>query len=1543
MADHTNTNLLEKKSSKSAESFSTFLDEIPKKFPKEFGLAVGDGAIYLAHKNVFKNIQIQDIIGMNVSIINGKGTADFKLMTPGTVIPQLPVHINLSDDDREYNVQRLSPWTIILKGGEHLGAEQNEKYLNYNTVYDRQLINFSQTISAKVRNNKFRSMCYGQSENICTDPSKLKNSTIDTIFKHAFGFIPKDEHDDYVLYVNGTHLMYVLYSMYCLDNNDSKVSKQRLYMSQNSFTVNVDNQHLICGQTDEIKQMFICPLHLGTNNIFMDENCTKNVLGSSNNPYIEDFNKTFKDYLSNNVDKCREFPVDKFVASMFSSLTMEVMLTPFQIKSKPNDTSVTLFKNRLNFIATHMLGAKGLKGDEIIIPQNDKISAMLVGAAVQLQLSPTDFRCFRKNLSKDQLGKDPFKSNWIPNEHSTIHWNTSKYLEVNEDHLTSEDKNEIMYTMAYDSCIFNFMTIADRMNIYNCEMFLNNKEWATFDRNSSDLRQNNLGRKEAVRRTREKCFCEYMKKCCDIPYTELLFLRQNCNIFRYKSNILYPAHYILNNTDVNIKHEDIEQCVTCNRSTYSLSDKSFCFCYLFYSASCSLMQPGKRQKISAVDIERTKSIFYNTSLITEKFSEKSSYKNTHYVPIIDGYGTVECNGGIRIKRPLPEGSKAGNSKSETPNTDSVMSQDEIDKMEFAQSPQLSTIMRTVDAFLEPLFTERYTMPSTCNEKTAICSSTRTQMITCEDIEVNKLIQDHLLQACNVPPLFTSDEPMPPAPSIPSINNQNTEIYNFHQHYTFLQKQSEYINRADDSYCSNGDQCGTKRKQFEDDSNYDPCENIFGNVSASKKTKNEAIFSEAECDDFIHALMYSLLNKNTADDRLVYHTLKDEVNFTEMSKKYKNFLSMIQKVHKKKGGKHIAKNCLSLKEKLIKNVCKTYFELIGIAMTKTFSAVAKTIDFSPEQLDSEFDTISIFESDFGGNNNNSNSNQKTKFKATVMLDINAPNSVVKRSTTMTYYGHLRHQLDVSINNDKKIYPECKSMDSRIANLTIKNSIPAEDGQLVAPLALQHVEKSMSNLPPLLKLLDPINETLVTHAQFISPPKGKISTEITELNFGNKTSKAEETESSYYDENVNNIGAGGYVPCPLINCDKPEQVKLDLKYCAVVADDLLPTIRKESVRLLDLISDSFMSPDFHENAVKYVHTYLSKLNCQSHSSHESILPPMMKHVIDDVGYIIRKISWLSECAVYIYDIFAGKNDATDLKWPEITTKYVIQIISEILADNKIISGYFHLYCLMTELYGDTIGVSHTPHYYNISLERRASWIKTFCRAFLRLRVDNGGPKQLKWKTLKTFLADNGLEKNKNLLVTTMNHDIVPSHGSYLMTNMLYGAYCGREPKSVFRYMSFGDQFFSGSLFSNILGLNRNYTGNQIVVGRHALYKNWSKRTTKKIDIDTLLNQITVSSLIDFLDNSTITINDLVEYYVNKNIVPKENIAEQKNTFLLECLDIHSGMIQENYEKRLYLTSIFPKVWNILIGKCPSASDDDDDDNSEKSDEEIEVDNN
>ena len=660
MGDHTNTNLQGNRSSSTAESFSSFLDEVKEKYSNEVGLAIGDGALYLAHKSIFENISLDDIVGMNVSIIDGKGTADFKLMTPGTVIPQLPVHFRMNDErEMEYDIRRLSPWTVILKGGEYLGTNQNEEYLNYNKCYDSYLLELSRNIKQKVRNNTFRSMCYGHSENICTDPEKLKNATVEFILEHAFGFIEKHERDNYVLFINGTHLLYLFYAMCFTDIEDSKLLQHHVYMAPYSFTVEVDNKHLTHINDTAPKQMYICPLYLGTNNIFVDKkNCDlSNILGKTENQLVKQFNQIFNEYFNFNIDQCKELPIDEFIAGMFASLTMEVIPTPFEIFSKTNESVKNAFVTRLNFIATQMLRAKGLKED-MTIRQNDRIAAMLLGAVTQFQISPTAFRCFREKMGKIQLGKDPGMSNWIPDEHSTNHWNTLKYLEVFDENFDPKQIDDIIFKMAYSNCILNFMAIADRMHIYNGEMFLNNDEWPEVEKNRHNMRNitpnvTKENKADLLKRRKEKCFFEYMKKAHNISYPELIFLRQNCNVFRYKSNILYPAHYILKNVEIDFANEQNEFCKLCTRPIFDIGTKTTCLCYLFYATCCRLAQPGKRWLINLEDVHRMQCLFMN-KFNTEKHSDKPSFKCTHYIPIVDPYGSIECNGGIRIKNQFSE-------------------------------------------------------------------------------------------------------------------------------------------------------------------------------------------------------------------------------------------------------------------------------------------------------------------------------------------------------------------------------------------------------------------------------------------------------------------------------------------------------------------------------------------------------------------------------------------------------------------------------------------------------------------------------------------------------------------------------------------------------------------------------------------------------------------------------------------------------------------------------------------------------------------------
>ena len=835
-----------------------------------------------------------------------------------------------------------------------------------------------------------------------------------------------------------------------------------------------------------------------------------------------------------------------------------------------------------------------------------------------------------------------------------------------------------------------------------------------------------------------------------------------------------------------------------------------------------------------------------------------------------------------------------------------------------KSKPLSNTTKKVDTYLGPLFTERYTDIANCKEINVIASSNKSGITKCEDLNVTQLVQDEIIKTNNdTTKLLVTDDTVPLISSIPQIDIESSdmEIMHMKSNDIYVNTNVSIINdELNDVLLENE----RKRKIFIDNSNYDPNENLFNDDSTPKKLKVGDQFTN-ECKQFIFSVMNSFLASDNFNEGTDYEELGQKLNMNHIREEHKIFLQKVKEEYHMKGGKKIANICHQLRDEIVKSTCTTYFKLLGQALKKTFEVVAQAVDTSPSELDNNFSNIKMFESDLGMNGG-AGTKQKTKFKAQMVLDLHAPNSIARKSATMTYFGHLRHHADVSIINDNS-YPESKSLESRFVNLDKNGTINADSGPLEMPFALLHVENTSSDLPPKLRLVSASKESPEVMTKFLAPAIGKISTEITETIFNKKKTKADEKEAQNQNQSFADIS--GYVPCPLLKCDMSECVKPELRYDAVDAEILLPNVRKESVKFLDLTSDNFMSSQYKDLAIKYIMNYLTKLKSLHHTSaQQSILPPLITNVMEDIRRIACKISWLLELSVYVYDLFVGKKNATDLRCLNINTSMIMDVIMNVLQADKIIAGYFHLYCLITELYGDGIGVSQTSQY-NVALERRPSWIKTLTRAFLRLRVDNGTKTPLKLKTLKTFLVDT----ENDTLITTLN-DIIPHCGSYLIANMLYSAYVGMEAKTIYRCMTFGDKFFSGSIYSNILDLDKTTAGNQIIIGRHALYRNFSKRDAKKLDVSSLMEQLTMSAFIDAVSNKVISINELVDYYLKRNIIPKENIKEQKQEILSKCLKLHVSMIQENYEKRLFITNIFPLVWNVIMGKDPLASDEEDD---------------
>ena len=1493
-----------------AEEFQDFLNEI-----SESGLFLGNGSLFCGHKSIFNEISLYDMKTMDVSVINGKGTASWKLMNPGTIVSRFPIHLKKEENEDSISASKLnfSPWVIILSGGQHISEiKKYEKKVGYCDAYDNYLLDISKIIHEKRRNNVHRETCYGHSESICTDPRELNPKTIELIFKYAFPFIAEDEQKDYVLYMHGTHLMYLLYSMRNLD--PTNMEKHKLYIAPKQFQVNIDNSYL-CADGEKTR-MYFCPLLLGENSIYTNKfYSTNNFFDVAYERSLESFNRELKENFNYDINDCKEFPIDKFISGMCASLTMEAIPTPFIIQSQYHQSPNSMLYARLNFIVTQMLQYTSLKSENLNIPINDRYAAMYLGAVIQLQVSPASYRCFNKPMGKEQLGKYDRKSNWIAEEYSCGRWNIDKYVEEYNDTLSDEEKSEYEFLMSHSSSLMSFFVFADQQHIYNSVMFMNGTEWSDWETNQATYVKKNSAiptpvksekKKDAIKKGKMRAFCEIMRNGKDTSYIELLFLHTNCNVFRFKSNVLYNGLFLLRDTKLDtIKNpeSDMYQCAMCKKPMFNEQTGLFCLCYLIYASFTTLSIPSIPEKLIPYNILKTINKYNNVRESNiEKQSDKATYKNTHWLPILDPHNGLTSNGNLRLKHTSQDGFKTGKSEP-TPdhdNTEQSKGNNKNNTDDFNNALQLSRITREVDERTGPIFTSRYTIDSKCEITETIASTNRGPIMSCEDIDIKKLIIDELIKTDEVSPFLKTDKPIPPASSVPIFKKECDQKYNDINNYMI------HMDMIDDD----------KRKRKHED---EETTNLFDPPAQKRKKeskKKKPTISSEKYKKLIYSILYHILEHDYFGDGLPnFDKLKEHLNVANIRPEH---LKILELQHKKISNK-IQEYSTKLLNEILHDVIETYLELIGLAMEKTFDSVSKALHISGS-LDDEYDMITLYD----------NGSNKLKTKAKIVLDIYSTNSIMRKSILMTYYGHLRHQVHFDFITDGT-HLDIKSTELRKNGLTKDYGVPAESGQLQTIPSLLKVEKCKDG-PPLLTFCN-VPGTPQIHIPCISPGVGKVTTEVTERSFKKRSEKHDSNVDMYDKKEADSDNEYGYIPCALLNRDLVNQgISAYKKFEPVEADILIQCLRSKNIKLRQLNSSDFLATAFHDKAVDNISHYFLERNSFKHSGHNSMLPPQQNNIYYDIKRFVSHINAIMEVPNMINDICAKRRfKVRDMAYLESKNQRVLTALETVLKKNKRIAGFLHLYCLISELHGNNISVSHTTSY-QCQQERRQEWMKTFTRGFLRLKIYNENPqKQLKWKTFKSFLIQNPtLGSRKSNLFTTLN-DISPSHGSYVLANMAYAAYQGYESsKIVYRIMTIGDPFPSKSIYAHLLGLTPGSTGKEIVLGRYALFKNWSAIKDKKLNIDTVINEFTLSNLFDAIEHKTVSLIDLALHYkkmsniaeVNQdtNNLPTEEEERNKvkKEMFAECFELHRPMIQDQYDEHEYKTKLFPCIWNVIQGK-------------------------
>ena len=1565
------------KTNNNAGNFNTFLKSIEENAPLEIAKSLGEGCIYLAHKSVFQNIKIENVHPMQLSLINDRGIVLFKFVTPGTVIPQLPVHAEKDlNNNGEYllSIRRFSQWAIILQGGEHFSNyKEYEKYLNYQNESDDDLLSMTTEIHQKARNNDFRSTCYGHCEVTNTDPNTMNKMTICKIFEHAFPYISNEERKDYVMFINGTHLLYTSYALYYLESEDERSEKNKVIMNDKTFTVKVDNFNLV--ENDCSKQMYLCPLILGTCNVLNHEKVSNEKIFKDriNKPDVEEFNATFTKYYRFKIEDKHTFPIDPFIFSMLSTLVMNEYATPFCMKEDSLNCPEDHFKSRLQFIYSIVSG-KDIRDLE---NSPDQQAAALCGTAVMHQISQSAFWAFRKPILKAEFECLFNRTDTAPENFSSIVSNQREHLNYYESKYTEEEIMESLLEISLDSSMQDFFIIAERSHIYNVELF------------QSKIEMNDGGKK--ISSLKEKPLCEYLKTIDrHISHGELLFLKQNSNIFLYKLNICFLSHFILKNVELpkKVKKEENIECPTCKKKIYRdaepiikkqkttdiLENGRFCPCIYFYAAVCYMSTTCMQSSIS-IDMCLQKMKSYDKILNRDipKDNTYVTYKIHKTLPVNNNAGTLGNSGGLRLSHrnekkhfTYLKGSK-GNKRSTTTtannnnntnsnnNNGSVNEKDESpEKLRFLRSVPFNLLGRKINEALDPIFGNRYTIYPQTKSLQAIISAHKHYPIEGEDIDIQRLLLDELIKMSNLKIFFKSDGEIPSISSIPVITVNETllelkKIYEEEEELDDKEEEEQWMDHEDKEEEEEKDVNDDSAKTLAIDSVYsqtslksttqnahktlkrlfnsrcleteieenkdDEDENV--DVYFPSKKKKKMSCNDDDIDSFIKSSFYTCLINGFTQNEDSDSKMKDIESINEYLKKVatqsKDLSSRLEKIG----------------DELITNAITTYIKLLGKTLKNVYKTVETHLELTEKGLDNEFEDVEVYSKDNA---------QKTRSDVTSIYDLYAPNRIVSRNILHSYYGHLKQMSDLKALQSLTV--DLQQSSSRLHYLEDEHGLQTQQGTIMVAPSIFEVEENTENkkLPPLLKLKYSKNVPTFKFT-FITPGLGKVLADSTVYKF-DANDKNEANPSSYNDYSENDL-LECYYPIALIKKENGAR-----KAYPTNRKNLVKNLRHYGVRFSDLGSEDFMYKEYHDICIQRVNEYLSDIDCNATSFGKTpkTKPPMIYILLNDIRRILMKINTLLEFPQQMLKIInSGPESKNEIqtkgylpKFKLINNEVIISKIATAMKKDSQIAAIVHLYCHLSQLYGTDVSVSGSKTY-DICQERRPELIRTFQYGVLRVSLQSkNGDKQLHSKAFRTLLTDFKLEKGKfsKKITVTMN-DVNPRHAYYLTAPMNYIAYekqitsnaNNTSAEQPFRRCQMSGQFFFDSIFASAFNVQNCYSSSQATMCCQVLFKNYSDEKPQKSDIDTQISSLNMMELMTWIEEGSITLTDLLLYYENKCLIPDEITEESKSEMLQKCINLH-GDSEEDEEGALFEQDIFEPIWNLIIEKYSCLSNEEED---------------
>ena len=1554
------------------------VDKLQTKHAKEFAVTPYDGVLVAMHKTAFAQTTAVDSLIYELTSFGGTvGTGLLQYMTPGSVIPLFPSAVKASDDgDVEVtHGHRFMDKAFILSGAEHV--DKTDQLIPDVHKYDKIVSSMAQAVRTVERDQQeFGSFSNNAGAEVldATSDDSLTAEYVSDIFANFFPHIGEEERQDYVVYVachTKAAIDYVLSNLDVLKSG-KKGKSSSLLVSPTTMRVVVDNQRL-CVESPAYCRMLVC----SDNEVMLKPGDVENIFGNNmrvRDPILKQFNKALKDGMTFEKEVCTKLAPCKFLVSLMASAILYDNPTPVQLLPLGADNSVEMLTERINLIANIYIKNKPVPKSKVNVA--DQLACMSLGILKNAGISPESVRVYRTDtvVAEQNEKRSPWPATFQQHIRNNI---KSKIADMNTD-ATETQKCAVQLKEAMGSSVFHLLTLINyRDHVFNADVFKNPLElYSDFVKKHPDRHVDKPGTE--LNYIKIKPLCGQFIFNGQFSIIQNLFARFHFDPVAFKRFFVINALYYLGEHSVSMEEtvtkapvpDSIEivngkgypleesaakyTCASCGDVPFYERDGPHCLCFLLLKVVATLTdtQMDTLAKLKTVYDDYVRKIPNNLNFN----GPITSYKTLHTVTVNEtqsssgNFGKIQLkhagktNGfGIRNKTindksevDASVGGKqpTGNDVKEHLEQDNEMSSYlETRKMEWIVK-NVKTEMKRLATLGDPTVLENGEM-----KDSPLWSLQRLWVPADKDGETGNIelqdfrcfvtgTKDNPIEMCRNALLTGTDQvyPLLITDSQPDMNKVDDRE---HQSLDFGRSRDTQKRKHTDN---DGWQCDDEEEYNDDD------EQVTEVETKKPKLDYRAVVAK-KMESLIYSVLYKLSNAEQIGSINV-----DQIHprhrplITKWNEKPKKYKTLFREVLLKT---ILGQNC-SIQNpvdtddhsSLVARVVKAYLQRLPAFISNVHNAVAKTLGLSAQELDDDFSKIVHY-------------TEKTKRELVSWLDVGGADSLNKRSTMLTLYELVRHEVEARATNIVASETQAVSKSNAETILRANSSGPycvKATGNV--NIHLPTIDRGDDGMP-VLSINDKAAENTAVACEMHLPVKMKVSMNVTEID-ENRLKKGKNDNSTRMDDVDDTSYADSddkrFVPRSLLNeantSSKPVMVNTPKP-----AHELIEILKDEDLLFTRVGTNQFADVTKTASTVQILQNYILRRTSgkKVKTSHNLIMDGYFRMINRTLTYILMllksTVSLLSSVVNGLNEMPEISRISEKLACDVVFLKVLESGVHAVCKRNPPLASSLYLMALCSELYGPPCTLSDR----NIDLDRDNQALNAVVAGCLRLFV---GPDDCNKITRK---ADSRQVRMLPVLWTYMNGrekpygttvDISRSSASQMMLNLQIGSYTSSHGNNAVLTSVRGGM----PLTRGVAPIINTVAKTQFVEGEHnhflcrpLVWVNNRLVERAKDNISCIVETYPMQMFVRYVLENAASIPALLTYYSSFLSKSQEECTE--DDLWEACLKAHR-ITRIDDDTELFRIVVFPKLYAAMAGcaveTCVIEEDEEEDDYWSESDE-------